>query len=240
MSQKPLKKGIIFLTQSEKKKELTRMSILRLKQVKLENGYTNQQIVDMVWDKGMSISEKTVQKVFAEGSENVNFNYNLSIKPLNIAMLDITDTAIVPPPNASKAEKDIAALKNIVLIKGSQIDELTDTIGELEAKIEEEKASAQRRIDFLKEQISVKDAQIAQKEAAISQKERAIGGLVFTLISLLIIIIAALIVDRINPNLGYFWRGMSALISGDGNVLSGHDVQGTVDVLLTYIIGARP
>lgn len=80
------------------------------------------------------------------------------------------------------------------------------------AEIAEIHAAERTRIDFLKEQIRFKEEQMKQKDKVIDQhldlfkrKNRAIGILGVCLGISLVAIIAALIIDIVNPNVGFFW-----------------------------------
>ena len=116
------------MPQTENTRELIRQSILRLKQKKQELNLTNQQIFDMVLARGLSISESSIKRVFADRSADIcNFNYNLTIKPLNIALLDIPDSALAIPDEATPEEKDLVALITPVRLREILADELVES-----------------------------------------------------------------------------------------------------------------
>lgn len=125
--------------------------ILRLKEVRDKTpDYTLQKISDHT---GVSLS--TVQRVFAEGSENQNFRYE-SIKPIAKMLLDLD--------SLDEGEDDEKALKAIIQFKEAAIEQLKDQLTQErekhEKKLEKERAQHKTSIDFLKHQIELKDDRI--------------------------------------------------------------------------------
>lgn len=125
--------------------------IVRLKEVKNNNPeITIQKISDHT---GVSMS--TVTRIFAEGSESVAFRYD-SIRPIAQMLLGID--------NLDEGDEDEKALKAIIQLKDARIKELQEAMdAEREkhgARIEKERDSFQRSVDFLKNQINLKDARI--------------------------------------------------------------------------------
>ena len=68
--------------------------IRNLKRVRNENGLTISEIVNICEKNGEAVSETTVKKVFADGSETFGFNYENTLKPIINALLgDHEETA---------------------------------------------------------------------------------------------------------------------------------------------------
>ena len=68
--------------------------IRNLKRVRNENGLTISEIVNLCEKNGEAVSETTVKKVFADGSETFGFNYENTLKPIINALLgDHEETA---------------------------------------------------------------------------------------------------------------------------------------------------
>lgn len=63
--------------------------IIKLKEVRLEKGLSLNDIVDLVEQNGDFISRSSVQRVFADGSEDASFKYDDTIRPIANALLDI-------------------------------------------------------------------------------------------------------------------------------------------------------
>lgn len=90
--------------------------ITQIKKVRAENGYSYQRIYDMVEANGGNVSLATIKRIFAEGSEEQNFRYEDSIKPIAAVLLDINAEAV-----AKEDSSEIAALKAIILAKDEAI-----------------------------------------------------------------------------------------------------------------------
>lgn len=121
-----------------------------------------------------------------------------------------------------------------LLINGQPLEDESDSVIEINhlreqvALLKEEKREAaenhKRQIEFLKErlakrdhQIDVQETQITDENQTIKRKDRIISVLVVLVVLLLSIIIIALIVDRANPNVGFFWREISSYIGQPTN-----------------------
>lgn len=171
--------------------EKTHDLILQLKQIRIDRELSFNEIVDMVEASGGSISLSTVRRIFAPGSEDKGFRYDNSIKPLVVALLMNQEPEEIAP-DVDSAQSEIAALKTVIEIK-EQIQQQTSA-----------------ELAYLKGDSQRKNEQISALTAQVRRKDRAIFWLSFVLIGLLLIIVAALVIDKINPDVGYFWRTMAA------------------------------
>lgn len=101
------------------------------------------------------VSFSTVARIFAEGSENQSFRYD-SIRPIAEMLLALDDLG--------EGDEDERALKAIIQLKDAAIDQLKNRIEELKekqsAKLEKERDSNDKKIEFLKRQIELKDDRI--------------------------------------------------------------------------------
>ena len=224
------------MPQTENTRELIRQSILRLKQKKQEQNLTNQQIFDMVLARGLSTSESSIKRVFADGSEDIcNFNYNLTIKPLNIALLDIPDSALAIPDGATPEEKDLVALRNTVRLR----EILDDELAESNRRLREENARLLQQLQTQEQKQTGRVEQVRQEghdklknlqEQLKGERSRRrgitavaiiLGVLLFACAFLLI---AYLMEDHGNPAGGIFWReAASFFFGGDSSALGGVD-----------------
>ena len=150
--------------------------ILKLKDVRAKKGLTFQDIMDMMERNGDYIAKSTLSRVFAEGSEELHFRYEETIRPIANALLDIehieeTDTM------------DVQAMKTLLKYKIERIEELERQNAKLEAqldkekvkyheKLEKEREQSRRSIEFLKEQISLKDKRMDQLLEAVFAKDK--------------------------------------------------------------------
>ena len=182
--------------------------ILQLKQIREERELSYQRIIDMVEESGGSTSMSTVRRVFAPDSENKSFRYEDSIKPLVVALLGIND----PPPEddgQSIERSEIEAFKMVISIKNQAIEDLAEEHERL-------KADYEKKLEYVKAEAEKKHEHIVELTAQVKRKDRIIFWLSFILIALLAIIVVALVIDRIDPDLGYFWRTMAAQVRGNG------------------------
>ena len=198
------------------RQDKTRQVILRLKAVKEERGISLQRIHDITLAAGGNVSFSTVRKVFSEGSENMNFRYEDTVQPIAMALLETNE----PPREVTGVvESEAEALKALVQLKNSIIREQQDTIGNIRQREQEIKEEAQKKIDHLRAQIADQQKILDERkefmeerrdfihrlEAEKASLRRTIIVLAFALVALTVIIIAALIIDRFDPSLGFFW-----------------------------------
>lgn len=123
------------------------------------------------------IAKGTVDRLFA--AERVDFKYD-TICPIIKALVGGT---WVGKPCAELRQQD---------------SHLAETIQRLEEENSRLREDDETRVDFLKEQL-----RLAQETSA--GRKTAIVVLAVLLGTTLALIIAALIIDRLNPNIGFFW-----------------------------------
>ena len=149
--------------------------ILKLKDVREEKGLSYGDILDLMEQNGDYLSKTTLSRVFAEGSEDIKFRYEDTIRPIANALLDIENME-------DDDSMDTKAMKSLLKYKIERIEELEQKVEHLEAaldkekikyhdKLDEERDLYNRRVDFLKEQISLKDKRMDQLLEAVFEKE---------------------------------------------------------------------
>lgn len=131
----------------KKKSEIIR----NLKRVRAENGLSISEIVKLCESNGEAVSETTVKKVFADGSEALGFNYEITLKPIINALLG---------GHEETAETDM--MISVAQFKEAKIKDLESQM----ARMEE---SYKRRIEFLKDQIEIKDARLDKRDEMITK-----------------------------------------------------------------------
>ena len=131
----------------KKKSEIIR----NLKRVRAENGLSISEIVKLCEDNGEAVSETTVKKVFADGSEALGFNYDLTLKPIIHAILG---------DHEETAETDM--MISVAEFKAEKIKDL-------EAQMARMEDSYKRRIEFLRQQIDIKDSRIDKRDEMITK-----------------------------------------------------------------------
>ena len=90
--------------------------------------------------------------------------------------------------------------------------EAQDALLRRDQEFEQRRVSDREKIEFLKSQIDVKDSQLLEKDHLLHErydflkrKDRIIRLLGFLLALCLMVIIGALVVDGLNPDIGFFW-----------------------------------
>ena len=153
----------------------TREIIISLKEVKEEKHLSINDIVSLIEQNGDYVSRSSIQRVFAEGSEDVSFKYEETIRPIAKVLLDIENIKEDDSP-------ELQGIKEIVQYKLKYIEELEHQVAELKTNLDKEKikrleeldkqrALYDSRIDFLKEQISLKDKRMDQLLDAVFTKD---------------------------------------------------------------------
>lgn len=132
--------------------------IVKLKRVRADNGLSYQRIAELVEQSGEYVSLSTIKRVFEEGSEAYNFQYENTLRPIAAAVLGLYGTTADEEPTADEA----AAMRAIIEYKTAKIDELTAQL----ARTEE---SYKRRLEFLKHQIELKDTRIDRRDTMIEK-----------------------------------------------------------------------
>lgn len=154
----------------------TKDIIIQLKKVREEKQLSYGDILDLMEENGDYLSKSTLSRVFAEGSENVSFKYEETLRPIANALLDmetIEDTD----------NMDVRAMKSLLKYKIERIEDLEQQVEKLEAaldkekvkyheKLEKERMQSQRYIDLLTEQVNLKDKRMDQLLEAVFEKDK--------------------------------------------------------------------
>lgn len=142
----------------------TRQIILKLKEVREERNLSYDKIVSMLETNGDYLSKSSVSRVFKDGSEDKSFNYNTTIRPIAKALLDMETIEEDDSPEEQ-------AIKIIMKAKIERILELEEQVRELKEqnaheklhyheKLDKERESFGRSLNFMKHQIELKDKRI--------------------------------------------------------------------------------
>lgn len=142
--------------------KLKRKTIHRLKQIKSEQGLTVPKIMDLMEERGQFVSEATIKRVFADGSEEQNFRYQDSIAPIADVLLDIYgDTSNID---------DTDSLRHIIKEKNKLIEFLM-------MKLDEQKEEFEKRKDLYEERKALYEKTIERFEIQIARKDELIERL---------------------------------------------------------------
>jgi len=153
----------------------TKDIITKLKEVREEKKLSFQDIMDLMEKNGDYIAKSTLSRVFSDGSEELHFKYEETIRPIANALLDI-----------DRIEEDdvldVIAMKTLLQYKDRRIKELEKQVQDLESqiakeknkyheKLEKERDQHQRSVEFLKNQIDLKDKRMDQLLEAVFVKD---------------------------------------------------------------------
>lgn len=138
----------------------TKDIIIQLKQVREEKGLSLNDILSMVEEKEQyPPSRSTIQRLFAEGSEEQSFKYEETIRPIANVLLDIENIE-------EEDGVDVRGMKVLLKYKIRRIEELEQQLDReklrYHEKLEKEREQFRRSLDFLKNQIELKDKRIDQ------------------------------------------------------------------------------
>lgn len=118
-------------------KEATKKVILRLKEVKLQKGLSQQDVFELCANRGEYVSQSSIRRVFAKGSEDGPDFRHSTIDPIFHALIGTEELELTDAEEAalSETEKEVivenAALKAMVEMKDAAIADLTAQISQL-------------------------------------------------------------------------------------------------------------
>ena len=154
----------------------TRDIIIKLKEVREEKELSYNDILNLMEKNGDYLSKSTISRVFAEGSEEMSFRYEETIRPIANALLDIE--------NLEESDSmDIKAMKSLLKYKIQRIEELEQQIEQLQTALDKEKIKSHERLDeererhnksieFLKEQVAYKDKRMDLLLDSVQTKDK--------------------------------------------------------------------
>ena len=155
--------------------ENVRELIIKLKAVKEEKGLSLNKIAELVEKNGDFISRSSIQRVFADGSEDTSFRYEDTLRPIAKALLDIE--TIEETDNL-----DVQAMKVLLKFKIDKINELEAQLDKekikYHEKLEKERELHKRSIEFLKEQVNLKDKRMDLLLDSVAQKDIRLNELI--------------------------------------------------------------
>ncbi len=141
-----------------KEKEL----IEELKHLRLERGFTYQEIADKTEENGEPVSLSTIKLVFSDRDTHQH-DYKRVLKPIANVLLPFED---------DKTESQI--VQTILDYKNEIIRQLQERIDKKESRYRLQIQSLEEDNKFLKDQIRFKDSQIKRLNEAIDRKDAII------------------------------------------------------------------
>lgn len=138
-------------------------TVAKLRSLKEKQGLSIPNIMNMLEEKGVYISEPTVRRVFADSVDPSSFKYRDTLVPISDALLDLYSD--------KSGSEDIAALKAMIHDKNRMIDMLV-------AKVEEQRNDFERRINHLLKQIERLEKNLDFRENVVEKKDEIISRLI--------------------------------------------------------------
>lgn len=149
---------------------MKRRTIRRLKEIKAEQELSISKIMEMMESRGQYVSEATLKKVFADGSEDKPFRYQDSIMPIADVLLDIYGD--------KSGIEDVASLREIIREKNKSIEALLVKLEEQKGVYASKDELYQDRKSIYEKHIAQLEDQIAKLQASIDRKDAMIENLV--------------------------------------------------------------
>lgn len=147
----------------ESKKVIVR-TIKRLKEIKEEQGLSVSQIMSKMAEKGYPVSESTLKRIFAPGSEKMSFRYQESIAPVaEVLFEEYGDTG---------ATDDAAELRKIIADRDKTIENLMIKIEEQEKSAQQFQKMCTERRTLLESHISDLQAEVELLRSQIEKKDK--------------------------------------------------------------------
>lgn len=154
----------------------TKDIILKLKEVREEKGLSYTDILDLMEKNGDYLAKSTISRVFSEGSEELSFRYEETIRPIAKALLDMETIE-------EDDTMDTRAMKSLLKFKIQRIEELEQQIEHMKSqfdkervkyheRMDEERERWNRSIDFLKEQVAYKDKRMDLLLESVQAKDK--------------------------------------------------------------------
>ena len=142
----------------------TKDLIIKLKEVREEKNLSYNDIMTLMEKNGDYLAKSTLSRVFADGSEEMSFRYEETIRPIANALLDIENIE-------DTDDMDVRAMKSLLKYKIQRIEDLEKQLDHLQSALDKEKIrgqekliaaqeEAQRKFDFMSNQIALKDKRI--------------------------------------------------------------------------------
>ena len=157
--------------------KLKRKTIRRLKEIKDEQGLSLPKISEMLESRGQFVSEATLKKVFAEGSEERNFRYQDTIAPIADVLLD--------KYGDESGLQDVESLKQIIREKNKlieflmiKIEEQTIAYSNKESLYKERQGIYEHNMKRLEDEVDRLNEHLSNRERCVERKDALMEKLV--------------------------------------------------------------
>ena len=129
----------------------------RLKNLRVEKGYSLERMEKEISENGDFVSKSTLQRFFGDGDECTEFRFETTIRPICNILLDIDI-------DEADDNDDVLAMKSFIRLKKDIMEELSKANTQVKIdyaeQLKDETEKFQRSMDFLKNQIILKDERI--------------------------------------------------------------------------------
>lgn len=204
--------------------------ILRVKEAKAATGITYKEIEERTKAIGSQVSESSIKRIFAEGSENKTTRNDKTLMPIASVLLDpsVIREALTPTKEAPQETLDIIAMKEdrIDVLKRQmkteeedyqqKIDELNRQLERKDEDHREMVAILNRQIEkteeTMKERISYLKERIARSDKIIRMLSISIGVLIFA-------VVISLGIDNLHPHIDWLSEADSTFVLVLGAVI---------------------
>lgn len=149
--------------------KMKRKTIRRLKEIKAEQQLSYTQIMKMLEDAGQYVSEATLKKVFADGSEEKSFRYHDTIMPIADVLLDLYGDR--------SGLEDVESLREIIREKNKFIDSILIKLDDQKEDYKEKEKLYNERKEVYEDMIASLKDHLARCEKAIERKDAMIERL---------------------------------------------------------------
>lgn len=174
--------------QSDRKKELTRQTILQAKQVFAD--MSDKEVIALFDAAGEQISSTTLRRIRTKGSEDMGYNYDLTIRPLAKVIRGISCPSGEQFNDGAENTEDKGISDATIQINNIEIDFLRSQVATLTSQVELQEKLLDERHDFIvhlgKEKDEVKEAYEAEVARLHKINRRQTIALIFALLLLLL------------------------------------------------------
>lgn len=154
----------------------TKDLILKLKEVREEKGLSYTDIMTLMEKNNDYLSKATLSRVFAEGSEENSFKYEETIRPIAKALLDMETIEDEDDITLSGIKTVLKYKMQIIADQEKQIADLKTELDKQKIKyndkLDAERETYSRRIDFLLHQIDLKDNRMDFLLDSVQEKDK--------------------------------------------------------------------
>ena len=140
--------------------ENIREIIKQLKRIKDERKLTVDEIIDLLDRNNRHLARNTIVKIFSDNSEEYGYQEE-SIRSIADVMLNVYN-------ESETDDTEVKGLKSTIKLQNIIISQLKEHLAASDKVLQEERLSAMRRVDFLRDRIEKQDQRIEQKDRLIT------------------------------------------------------------------------